>query len=255
MTGASKFFPNSACASRLQGIVFLTSAWFRLTNLWSRSSPSRRSPVSRSSHRRIRSGACNSASTTTATSALATSGSLILPQKPATTAPRPAFLRRPSSQFQALLSNWCLRNYLPESGDSARPTSRSRRRFRRRLKAAAISAPAPAHLFALLGRHLLPTLGHAFPDPPARVMTPAAMAKTVMSEKNPAQNQDAQPLPKGDHAPSEQRWQQPVTQQLHDLPADEDEQSHPHDRRRNHPDQSSRSPPHISVPHAFVNSL
>src|SRR3984957_10216398 len=93
-----------------------------------------------------------------------------------------------------------------------------------RRKGGATAAPPLTNLFALLGRHLLPTLVHALlyslPHIRARAMTTVT---TPASEQNPAESEQAAGLPEGDLPPSEERRQQPAPEMLHQFAANPDE--------------------------------
>src|ERR1700688_4769672 len=62
-----------------------------------------------------------------------------------------------------------------------------------RSEIAAACAPTLAEFFALLGRHLLPTLVHALAHTPADIG--ARAAATPASEQNPAESQQTESLP------------------------------------------------------------
>src|ERR1700735_5225532 len=97
----------------------------------------------------------------------------------------------------------------------------SRRRFGvARFGRAGATAKSLTGFFAFFGGHLLPPLGHS----PAAVGTMRA-AHTKAAEQNPAESQQADSLPEGNLAPSEQRRQQPVPQMHHECAADHDEKS------------------------------
>ena len=85
---------------------------------------------------------------------------------------------------------------------------------------AAARAPTLAELFALLGRHLHPTLIHALAHSPAHIG--ARAAATPASEENPAESQQSESLPESNLMPSEERRSQPV-QGHHQFATDPDE--------------------------------
>src|SRR6266850_253483 len=80
----------------------------------------------------------------------------------------------------------------------------------RRPEWAAAAPHALAELFAFLGSHLSPALHHA--APPKHVWTRPA---TKPSEKDLAQNQQAEGLPEADCMPAEERGHQPIPKTHH----------------------------------------
>src|SRR3984885_12684593 len=92
--------------------------------------------------------------------------------------------------------------------------------------------PSPHTLpefLTLLRSHPPPALAHA----PAKART-AKPASANAPEQDPAQRQNPNRLPEGDHAPPKQRRQQPVPQIHHQLAAQEDKERNPHNCRRSH---------------------
>src|SRR5258708_4858705 len=80
----------------------------------------------------------------------------------------------------------------------------------RRPKWAAAASHAFAELFPFLGSHLCPALHHA--APPEHVRTRPA---TKPSEKDFAQNQQAEGLPETDYVPAKECGHQPVPEAHH----------------------------------------
>src|SRR5579864_3461848 len=89
----------------------------------------------------------------------------------------------------------------------------TRLRIRRWRSVPATTKPL-AEFFAFLGRHLFPPFSHAFPHTLRHAFS-HAMANMPLSasraapapEQNPAECQQPEPLPEGERAPAEQRWQ------------------------------------------------
>src|SRR3974390_908409 len=113
-----------------------------------------------------------------------------------------------------------------------------------------VEAAARAHAFSesfpLLGSHRFPALGYTTAEPGAR-----ADVASQSSEKDPAQRQNAEPLPERDHAPAEKRRRQPIPQPLNNCAAERDEPYQRQNRQRSNP--KPFLPSHVSVPR-FVNS-
>src|SRR5471030_1332299 len=114
------------------------------------------------------------------------------------------------------------------TGQAGRAASRSdtRLRIRRYL------APPPimnrlAESSPLLGRHLVPALGHSPPK-----IGPMHATTMKASEQNPAESQEAESLPEGDLLPAKQSRKQPVPQMQHHFAADGHENRDPQDRQR-----------------------
>jgi hypothetical protein len=76
------------------------------------------------------------------------------------------------------------------------------------------SAPTVAHtpneLLAIFRGHPPPVLSHVRPKSAAMIAVPAKAPK-----ENAAEHQQPEPLPEGNHGPSEKRRQQPVPQMHH----------------------------------------
>lgn len=100
------------------------------------------------------------------------------------------------------------RNQLPKSGPAAHISCRQQLSyFGFRFHRAAESFHTFAKLLTLLGRHLFPSLPH--PAPPMRTPSPMAMEP---AEKNFAQDDKSQSLPKADLPKSKNGRHQPVPQ-------------------------------------------
>src|ERR1700686_4001217 len=99
----------------------------------------------------------------------------------------------------------------------------------RRSEWAAPASHTLAEFFPFLGRHLRPALHHAAPPEHVR-----ARPATKPSEKDLAQNQQAECLPERDQMPPEERGHQPVPKTHH--------HETKHNRRRTHEQYKLQSP-------------